>query len=189
MIRLEPLAAEHLPLLRSLVADPAVLRFTRIPVPTPPDFPERWLNGYVAGGRDGTRIGFAVVDDETGEQLGMALAPTVEQDAATAELGYVVAPGARGRGVATAALGLLTDWALSSSAQSGSSCGSRSTMSRPSGSPSAAATFARACCGRCTSRTVSVRTRRSGRDSEATRRPRADYFPAFSDTNVATASI
>lgn len=112
MIRLEPLAAEHLPLLRSLVADPAVLRFTRIPVPAPPDFPERWLAGYMAGRRDGTRIGFAVVDDETGEQLGMALAPAVEQDAATAELGYVVAPGARGRGVA-AALGLLTDWALS----------------------------------------------------------------------------
>ena len=62
---------------------------------------------------DGTRIGFAVVDDETGEQLGMALAPTVEQDAATAELGYIVTPRARGRGVATTALGLLTDWALS----------------------------------------------------------------------------
>jgi RimJ/RimL family protein N-acetyltransferase len=113
VIRLEPLAPEHLPLLRSLVADPAVLRFTRIPVPPPPDFPERWLAGYVAGRRDGTRIGFAVVDDETGEQLGMALAPTVEQDAATAELGYVVAPRARRRGVATTALGLLTDWALS----------------------------------------------------------------------------
>ncbi len=113
MIRLAPVTAEHLPLLRSLVADPAVQRFTRIPVPPPPDFAEQWLAAYLAGRQEGTRIGFAVVDAETGEQLGMAVAPTIEPDAASAELGYVVAPGARGRGVATAALGLLTDWALS----------------------------------------------------------------------------
>jgi RimJ/RimL family protein N-acetyltransferase len=42
----------------------------------------------------------------------MALAPTIEPEAATAELGYLVAPGARGRGVASAALALLTEWAL-----------------------------------------------------------------------------
>ena len=90
MIRLEPVAVEHLPLLRSLVADPAVQRFTRIPVPPPPDFPEQWLDAYLVGRKDGTRAGFAIVDDETGAQLGMALAPTIEPEAATAELGYVV---------------------------------------------------------------------------------------------------
>jgi RimJ/RimL family protein N-acetyltransferase len=113
VIRLEPVTTDHLPLLRSLVADPGVQRFTRIPVPPPPDFPEQWLAAYVVGREEGTRIGFAVVEAETGEQLGMAVAPTIEPEAATAELGYVVAPGARGRGVATAALRLLTDWALS----------------------------------------------------------------------------
>lgn len=112
MIRLEPLSAEHLPLLVSVVEDPEVQRFTRIPVPTPPDFPARWLAGYEAGRENGTRVGFAVVDDTNGEHLGLALAPTIEQEAATAELGYLVAPTARGRGVATAALSLLTDWAL-----------------------------------------------------------------------------
>lgn len=113
MIRLEPLAAEHLPLLRALVADPAMQRFTRIPVPTPPEFPERWLAGYVAGREERTRIGFAVVEEDDGEEVGVAFAPTIEAEAATAELGYAVLPGARGRGVATAALGLLTDWAFS----------------------------------------------------------------------------
>lgn len=112
MIRLEPLAAEHLPLIRAVVDDPEVQRFTRIPVPAPPDFAEHWLAGYVTGLEDGTRIGFAVVD-EAGEHVGMALAPTIEPEAATAELGYLVAPSARGRGVATAALGLLTEWAIS----------------------------------------------------------------------------
>jgi RimJ/RimL family protein N-acetyltransferase len=113
VIRLEPLAAEHLSLLRALVADPAMQRFTRVPVPTPPEFPERWLAGYVAGREDGTRIGFAVVDGDTDEPLGVAFAPTIEPETATAELGYAVLPGARGRGVATAALHLLTEWALS----------------------------------------------------------------------------
>jgi RimJ/RimL family protein N-acetyltransferase len=189
VIRLVPVTAEHLPLLRSLVADPAVRRFTRLPVPTPPDFPERWLAGYVAGRKEGTRIGFAVVDEETGEQLGMAVAPTIEPDAATAELGYVVAPSARGRGVATAALGLLTDWALSELGMerlelriSVDNVASKTVAER-------CATSARACCGRCTSRTVCARTRSSGRGSRATRRPIADYLPAFCDTNVATASI
>jgi RimJ/RimL family protein N-acetyltransferase len=112
VIRLEPLSTEHLPLLASVVEDPEVQRFTRIPVPTPPDFPARWLAGYEAGRENGTRVGFAVVDDMSGEHLGLALAPTIEQEAATAELGYLVAPAARGRGVATAALALLSEWAL-----------------------------------------------------------------------------
>jgi RimJ/RimL family protein N-acetyltransferase len=113
VIRLEPLSGRHLALLHQLVADPETQRFTRVPAPAPPDFPQQWLAAYEAGLEDGTRIGFAVVDDETGERLGLALAPTIDSEAATAELGYVVAPGARGRGVATAALGLLTEWALS----------------------------------------------------------------------------
>jgi RimJ/RimL family protein N-acetyltransferase len=113
VIRLEPLSGRHLALLHQLVGDPETQRFTRVPVPVPPDFPGRWLSAYETGRDDGTRIGFAVVDDETGEQLGLALAPTIEPEAATAELGYVVAPRARGRGVGTAALGMLTEWALS----------------------------------------------------------------------------
>ena len=96
MIRLEPLGNEHLPLLEALIEDPDVQRFTRVPVPSPPDFPARWLAGYEAGRADGTRIGFAVVDPASGEQLGVALAPTVEPETATAELGCIVAPTARG---------------------------------------------------------------------------------------------
>jgi RimJ/RimL family protein N-acetyltransferase len=41
-----------------------------------------------------------------------AMAPEIDRNARTLELGYVVAPAARGRGVATAALRALTDWAF-----------------------------------------------------------------------------
>jgi [ribosomal protein S5]-alanine N-acetyltransferase len=38
--------------------------------------------------------------------------PSIDLEARTAELGYIVAEEARGRGVATEGLRLLTDWAL-----------------------------------------------------------------------------
>ena len=67
--------------------------------------------GYEKGRRDGTRDGFAIVDAD-GALLGLALAPRIESKGHTVELGYLVAPEARGRGIATEALRLLTDWAF-----------------------------------------------------------------------------
>lgn len=109
-VALVPLAREHLPAVEALFDDPDVLRFTRLPEPPPPGFAETWLGLYERGRRDGTREGFAVVEE--GEFLGLALAPRIEREARTAELGYIVAPSARGRGVATTALRLLTEWAF-----------------------------------------------------------------------------
>jgi RimJ/RimL family protein N-acetyltransferase len=110
-VRLVPLAREHLPGVEGLLDDPEVLRWTRVPEPPPPDFAETWLGIYERGRQEGTREAFAAVGEE-GEFLGLALVPRIERDAQTAELGYIVAPAARGRGVATATLGLLTDWAF-----------------------------------------------------------------------------
>jgi RimJ/RimL family protein N-acetyltransferase len=110
-VRLVPLAREHLAAVEDLFDDPEVLRWTRIPEPAPPDFAETWFSLYERGRADGTREAFTAVGDE-GELLGLALVPTIEREAQTAELGYIVAPAARGRGVATATLGLLTEWAF-----------------------------------------------------------------------------
>jgi RimJ/RimL family protein N-acetyltransferase len=110
-VRLVPLAREHLPEVEGLLDDPEVLRFTRIPDRAPPDFTETWFGLYEQGRLDGTREAFAAVGDE-GEFLGLALVPKIGREAQTAELGYIVAPAARGRGVATAALRLLTEWAF-----------------------------------------------------------------------------
>jgi RimJ/RimL family protein N-acetyltransferase len=110
-VHLEPLGLEHADAVEELVRDPLSVRFTRIPEPAPPGFVRSWLGRYEDGRRDGTREGFAVVAGD-GAFLGLALAPAIEREAATAELGYIVAPDARGRGVGTEALRLLTEWAL-----------------------------------------------------------------------------
>jgi RimJ/RimL family protein N-acetyltransferase len=107
-ITLEPLSAAHIGDLEELVTDPDVLRFTRIPSPVPPGFAQSWIGVYDAGRRDGTKEGFAVLDD--GSFVGLAVAPRIDRTSRTAELGYTVMPAARGRGIATEALRLLTEW-------------------------------------------------------------------------------
>jgi RimJ/RimL family protein N-acetyltransferase len=94
-----------------LVTDPDVLRFTRVPEPVPDDFVRSWVAGYETGRLDGTREGFAAVSGDGGF-LGLALAPHMDAEAGEMELGYIVAPAARGRGVASAILSKLTRWAL-----------------------------------------------------------------------------
>lgn len=96
----------------ALVSDPDVLRFTHVPVPPPADFPLRWIERYEQGREDGTRQGFAFVDEADGRFLGIGLAVRIEREARTVELGYIVAPEARGRGVGAEGLRRLTKWAL-----------------------------------------------------------------------------
>jgi RimJ/RimL family protein N-acetyltransferase len=110
-IRLKPLDERWISDLEELVADPEALRFTRIREPPPPGFARDWISSYADGRRNGTRDGFAAID-EHGKFVGVGLAPRIEQDAAEVELGYIVVPEARGRGVATEILRLLTSWAL-----------------------------------------------------------------------------
>src|SRR5258705_6988698 len=95
-LRLEPSTAAPLDAFAALTGDPDVLRFTRFPDPPEPDFPAAWLARYERGRADGSREAFAIVG--AGETfLGVGLAPHIDRTAAEAELGYLVAPAARGR--------------------------------------------------------------------------------------------
>jgi RimJ/RimL family protein N-acetyltransferase len=112
-VRLERLAEHHLAAVEALLDDPDVLRFTRVPEPVPSGFSRVWLARYEAARRDGSGEAFAALDDD-GSFAGLALAPSIDRDAAEIELGYIVAPEARGRGVASWILRALTEWAFES---------------------------------------------------------------------------
>jgi RimJ/RimL family protein N-acetyltransferase len=111
-IRVVSFAEEHLPAFAELAHDPDVLRFTRFPRELPPDFAERWLASYDG---DASREAFAILDD--GAFAGFAVAVGIDRTTRTVELGYAVAPHARGRGVASEALRQLTDWAFAQGMQ------------------------------------------------------------------------
>jgi RimJ/RimL family protein N-acetyltransferase len=110
-LRFEPFDEEWLDDVTELVTDPDVLRFTRVPEPVPDGFARTWMTLYETGRRDGTREGFVAVSGD-GRFLGLALAPHMDAAAGEMELGYIVAPAARGRGVANAILRKLTRWAF-----------------------------------------------------------------------------
>jgi RimJ/RimL family protein N-acetyltransferase len=109
-IRLEELGSQHLEGLADLGRDPEVQQFTYVPSPWVEGFEHTWLERYDQA--DGQRAGFAIVDETDGTFLGMAALVTLDLEGRQAEAGYIVAPQARGRGVASRALTLLTDWAL-----------------------------------------------------------------------------
>jgi RimJ/RimL family protein N-acetyltransferase len=110
-VRLERLDQRWLDDVTDLVADPDVRRFTRIAEPPPDGFARDWIASYEAGRQEGSREGFAALDGG-GSFVGLGLAPDIDREAGEVELGYIVARAARGRGVATQILSLLTRWAF-----------------------------------------------------------------------------
>jgi RimJ/RimL family protein N-acetyltransferase len=110
-VRFERLDERWLDEVADLVADPDVRRFTRIPEPPPDGFARSWIELYEAARRDGSREGFAALDGD-GRFVGLGLAPEIDREAGELELGYIVAREARGRGIATEILRLLTRWAF-----------------------------------------------------------------------------
>jgi RimJ/RimL family protein N-acetyltransferase len=107
---LVPFTAGHLAEFAVMAEDPDVLRFTRFPDPPKPTFPAQWLARYESGRVIGTKEAFAIAGAD-GALLGVALAVEIDRAASTAELGYLVDPAVRGRGIATFALRVLTAWA------------------------------------------------------------------------------
>jgi RimJ/RimL family protein N-acetyltransferase len=111
LIRLEPLARGLASEMR-WVAEPdgAIAAFTYIPSEPADGFLEHWLGRYEDGWRTGERAGFATKIGA--EAVGFAAFVKLDLEQLEGEIGYVLAPAARGRGVATRAVGLLTDWGL-----------------------------------------------------------------------------
>jgi RimJ/RimL family protein N-acetyltransferase len=116
-VRLELLAPRHIDDMAALLTDPDVLRFTRVPDPVPSGFAESWYGNYESARVDGSREAFAALEQD-GRFVGLGLAPEIDRQAREVELGYLVAPAARGRGVGVEILrssraGRSTTWARS----------------------------------------------------------------------------
>jgi ribosomal-protein-alanine N-acetyltransferase len=112
VVRLEPIEERFVSEFEALTHDPEVIRFTRVPARRSNDFAAGWIAGYVQGWAEGSRAGFAIVDVDDGAFLGMCGLIRIEWDASEAEIGYVVAPAARGRGTAGRSIDLISRWGL-----------------------------------------------------------------------------
>ncbi|MGN6796539.1 MAG: GNAT family N-acetyltransferase [Gaiellaceae bacterium] len=110
-IWLDPLVEAHASELGWVLdGDLDTARFTRIPTNPDAAFLSGWLARYERAWEDGTAAGFAVRDTATGDAIGFAGLVQLDLEKEEAEIGYVVAPSARGRGVAGRAVELLTRW-------------------------------------------------------------------------------
>jgi RimJ/RimL family protein N-acetyltransferase len=111
-IRLEPLAAAHAADFVELIQDDDVKRFTFVPSDAGGEFLRTWLARYEEGWNDGARAGFCMRDLADDAFLGFAAIVRLDLEGSEGEIGYMVAPAARGRGTAVRAVELLTRWAF-----------------------------------------------------------------------------
>ena len=100
-----------MPALLEFVQDEEVQRFTLVPGDPDEAFVRGWIKRYEDAWHDASRAGFAVTD-HAGAVLGFAAIVLLDLEAREGEIGYLVAPAARGRGVAWRAVRLLTNWAF-----------------------------------------------------------------------------
>lgn len=118
VVALRPWTPEDVPAIAAACVEEEIATWLdQIPQP----YTEDDARFYVAAGREGWRSGrqftFAIVDPTSAEVLGsIGLRRLDGLDEGTAETGYWVKREARGRGVATRALRLVSRWALSEAA-------------------------------------------------------------------------
>jgi RimJ/RimL family protein N-acetyltransferase len=97
------------PAIVEVCQDADTARWTTVPVPYAQPDAMAWVDEHVPSGwTAGVDLTFAIIDRENGGYLGSI---TVRPDGRGAgEVGFAVAPWARGRGVCTAALRLVCRW-------------------------------------------------------------------------------
>ncbi len=95
----------------AICSDPDVARFTRVPAPYSKADAREWFDAQPGRLEAGDGVTFAIVAGGGAPvgSVGLRIDPA---DGDIAEAGYMVAPSARGRGLATAALRLVSRWAL-----------------------------------------------------------------------------
>lgn len=111
-IRLRPWRDADLEPAWDATQDPAILAFTHVPEGQTLAELRVFVHGLEQARARGEELGFVIADAATDALLGSASLLRIDWEHARAEVGYWVAPPARGRGVAATAARLLADWAL-----------------------------------------------------------------------------
>ena len=112
MFELRPLRLDDLDDLVAELQDPEIPRWTRIPEPYGREDGREFLERSAVGWSEGSGANFAIVAAADDRLIGSIGAIFQDEDAAT--VGYWVARRARGRGIATEALRLVSRWLLES---------------------------------------------------------------------------
>ena len=95
----------------AMAADPDVRRWNPLGSVTDEETALAWCVKWADWAAAGSAQ-FNVLDATSGRLLGMVAVHQIDHDAGNAELGYRVAPWARGQGIATVALRCVSDWAF-----------------------------------------------------------------------------
>jgi len=112
VIRLRRWVADDVsPALRA-VNDPLILRFTRVPADQTHADVHRFYAGQESAREAGEALQLAIADGASDDLIGTIALLRFDWPHRRCEIGYWVAPWARGRGVATRAVRLLAPWSL-----------------------------------------------------------------------------
>jgi RimJ/RimL family protein N-acetyltransferase len=110
-IALRPWQDADLDVMVAICRDPDVARFTRVPDPYSEADARAWIDAQPGRLEGGEGVTFAITSNG-GAPLGSIGLRVDPGDRDIAEAGYMVAPAARGRGLATTALRLASRWAV-----------------------------------------------------------------------------
>jgi RimJ/RimL family protein N-acetyltransferase len=111
-VSLRPWGDADLDAMVAICRDPEVARFTRVPEPYTEADARVWIAAQPGRRRDGEGVALAIVDRPGAAPVGSIGLHVDPADRDVAEIGYNVAPHARGRGLASEALRLVAGWAL-----------------------------------------------------------------------------
>jgi RimJ/RimL family protein N-acetyltransferase len=112
-LHLRPYTEADIDAVYACCQDPDIQRWTTVPVPYERAHAEKYVQmNTVDGWRAGTGSSFAVVDSVSNTLLASIGIVGISNDGKVAEVGYWVAPAARGQGVATQATQVVARWAF-----------------------------------------------------------------------------
>src|SRR2546421_5868924 len=113
VVHLRPWTVEDAPAIAAACAEREIARWMHlIPQPYTEADARAYVTASTAQWRDGTGATFAVVEEATGAIAGSMGMRVIDREQAVVEVGYWAAAPARGRGLTTRALRLISSWLL-----------------------------------------------------------------------------